>query len=303
MAGFMAVSLASLAFGTVGKAEGDTAWLLLAHSNYFYATPTITLEVKYKPLPAESTDKPEPEIITSDDKDVDEGQEDQEELAEEQTQTGQENSDNMAISSGDNDQRKEQHQGQQTGGDGTEAGDDNTGLLPHLGRNALIISRLTEKHSLRTEIEVDNITSNDSVFIDVFSGDLQLAAQSGDIETATADSVFISFENEEGTIETVRIGIDAEQGGIDNIVVLDGISEALPVGSKPASEDSQHHIDDASLGLEQIKSPIIIILPDTDERMYFIDGKKLKEQVFSKDYRIEGIKAVRDELEIRLVEK
>ena len=265
-------------FGAVGKAEGDTAWLLIASSNYFYATPTITLEVKYKPIISDSPDKEdgtEPEIITSDD----EGQEEPEE-------TGQD--DNMAISSGDNDQ-------QQTGKD--EIDD----AVPHLGRNALIISRLTEKHSLRTEIEVDNITSNDSVFIDVFSGDLQLAAQSGDIETA--DSVFISFENEEGTIETVRIGIDAEQGGIDNIVVLDGISEALPVGSKPASEDSQHHIDDASLGLEQIKSPIIIILPDTDERMYFIDGKKLKEQVFSRDYRIEGIKAVRDEVEIRLVEK
>ena len=164
-------------FGAVGKAEGDTAWLLIASSNYFYATPTITLEVKYKPIISDSPDKKDSidtEIITS----GDEGQEEPEE-------TGQD--DNMAISSGDNDQHQGQHQEQQAGGD------DNTGLLPHLGRNALIISRLTEKHSLRTEIEVDNITSNDSVFIDVFSGDLQLAAQSGDIETA--DSVFISFEN------------------------------------------------------------------------------------------------------------
>ena len=47
LAGFM---VGLVLFGVVGKAEGDTAWFLLASSRYFYAAPTITLEVKYKPL-------------------------------------------------------------------------------------------------------------------------------------------------------------------------------------------------------------------------------------------------------------
>ena len=300
-------------FGAVGKAEGDTAWLLLANSNYFYASPTITLEVKYKPLLPDSQDTrntndsgDKANTVLSDDN---EGQEEPEE-------TGQD--DNMAISSGDNDQHQGQHQEQQAGGD------DNTGLLPHLGRNALIISRLTEKHSLRTEIEVDNITSQDAVFIDVFSfsGDVPSASTSGDWgdtqedgsgRVDAADTVFISFENEDRVVKTVRIGIDAEQGGgIDKITILDGISERTSEPSEPvdtAPQDFQqdshhsHYVDDSTFALEQIKSPIIVILPDTDERMYFIDGKALKEQVFSRDYGIEGIKAVRDEVEIRLIRK
>ena len=314
MAGFM---VGLVLFGVVGKAEGDTAWFLLASSRYFYAAPTITLEVKYKPLlPTTSQDTGNTnnsadkiDTVLSDD----EG-EPVEEL-EEQT-----DSDNMVISSGDNDQQK----GQQTGGDGIDDRDDNTGLLPHLGRNALIISRLTEKHSLRTEIEVDNITSQDAVFIDVFSfsGDVPPASTSGDWgdtqedgkagegsgTVETADTVFISFENEDRVVKTVRIGIDAEQGGgIDKITVLDGVSAQEPAQSAPQDfqQDSHHshYVDDSSFRLEQIQSPIIVILPDTDERMYFADGKKLKEQVFSRDYRIEGIKAVRDEVEIRLIEK
>ena len=271
-------------FGVVEESAAGSGWLL-ANSNYFYAAPTITLEVKYKPLSAESTDKKdgtdrqETEIITSDDE------------KEQEPETGQED-DNMAISSGDNDEQHQEQQEQQEQ-QAVEDDDKDAGVVPP-HHNALIISRLTEKHSLHTEINVDNITSNDQVFIDVFSGDVQ----SGE---TTADSVFISFENEEGTIETVRIGLDAEQGGgIDNITVLDGVSTALPDNTE--LQDA-HHLDDASLGLDQIKSPVIVILPDTDERFYFTDGKKLKEQVFSKDYGIESVRAVRDELEIRLIRK
>ena len=59
---------------------------------------------------------------------------------------------------------------------------------------ALIVSRL-EKTSFYTSIAVKNI--NDA-YVDLLSGD----------EIGKADTIFISLENEDGVIKTLRIGLD-----------------------------------------------------------------------------------------------
>ena len=196
------------------------------------------------------------------------------------------------------DEENEDEEDQQS--DGTE-----TVAVHH---NALIISRLTENHSLHTEINVENISS-DQVFIDVFSGDQEAATNAA----TAADTVFISFENENGVVKTVRIGLDEQ---IDNITVLDGISETQQTASSSDGRERQtvdidganeaasqeFHLD-SSLELEQIRSPVIIILSDTNERVYFSNGSALIDHVFQEQYRIESVRAVRDGMEIWLIKK
>ena len=241
-----------------------------SNSRYYCSSPTIILEVKsptalFAPLiPPESWDGSD--TATSDDKNPD------------HRDNG--NSGDTAVS--DNEENEDE--------DAQQSDDTETMAVHH---NASIISKLTENHSLHTVINVDNISS-DQIFIDVFSGDQEAGTE--------ANTVFISFENENGTVKTVRIGIDEDQGGIDNITVLDGVSETQQTQQIASSPDEFHHID-SSLGLEQIRSPVIIILPDTNERLYFSNGLALLNHVFQEQYRIENIRAVRDEMEIRLVKK
>ena len=277
---------------TAGSVE-TVDWLLLANSNYFYAAPTVVLEVKYKPplVSASSPLQGSADTISGDGEEPAAGQTEDDDILD------------MAISSDDRQTTTDQQtEGTELPELPEEDGDDSAVSVGH--HNALIISRLTEDNSLHTEIEVDNIASNDQIFIDVFSGDVFSPASSGDDQeeiSEAADTVFISFENENGTVKSVRIGLDDQDGGgIDRITVLDGISE-----QQPASQDANHshHIDDSSFGLEQFHSPIIVIMPPNDERIYFEDGRKLKEQVFSKDYEIGEIRAVQNEVQIRLVEK
>ena len=291
MAGIVIINIS-----VFGMKAAEGSWLFVANSNFFYASPTVVLEVKYTPPLVSASPADRADTVSGD-----------------EGQTAEESDDNdntldMAVSS-DDQLPEEPAEGTEDTDPAEEDGEDSAVSVGH--HNALIISRLlTEKHSLHTEIEVDNIASNDQIFIDVFSGDVFSPASSGDDQeeiSEAADTVFISFENENGTVKSVRIGIDDEQGrgGIDNIVVLDGISEP----ATPASQDahSSHIIDDSSFDFEQIKSPIVIILPNTEgtagERIYFEDGRELKMHVFSKDYGIGEIKAVRDEVEIRLIEK
>ena len=76
--------------------------------------------------------------------------------------------------------------------------------------NALIISRLGADHALHTEISVENIAEAD---VDTFP------AKEGE----KADTIFISLENENGTVEMFRIGLDEE---IDDVVFLEGAVSA-----------------------------------------------------------------------------
>ena len=41
-------------------------------------------------------------------------------------------------------------------------------------------------------------------------------------------------------------------------------------------------------------------MPDTGARIHFPDGKALSERTFEDEYKIEEVRAVRDEIEIRL---
>ena len=253
-----------------------------ASSRYYCSSSTITLEVKSPiALPAPLVSPPESgdgsDTAISDDNNPDH----------------RDNGDGIDTAVSDDEESDEtekadQQSGQSDGstGDGREA--DET-LAPR--HNALIISRFTKDHSLHTEIKVDNITSSDQVFIDVFSGDQEAGNE--------ADSVFISFENENGTVKTVRIGLDEQ---IDNITVLDGVSETQQTQQTASSPDEFHHID-SSLGFEQILSPVIVVIPDTNERIYFSNAKALLDHVFQERYRIESVRAIRDEMEIRLVKK
>ena len=248
-----------------------------ASSRYYCSTPTITLEVKPQTIslnPPESGDKPDTAVFDDNNPDH-----------RDNTNGG----DTAVSEDEENDEadKADQQSGQKDNtGDSTEAGEGEAVAIHH---NALIISRLIpEDHSLHTEINVDNITSSDQIFFDVFSGDQEAGTE--------ADSVFISFENENGTVQTVRIGLDEQ---IDNITVLDAVTETRQTVS---SSDENHHIDDF-LGLEQIRSPLIVIIPDTNERIYFIDSKALLDHVFQEQYRIESVRAIRDEMEIRLIKK
>ena len=99
--------------------------------------------------------------------------------------------------------------------------------------------------------------------------------------------------------------------------MLDGISGTLAVssddngaavqtvgnaGANEATPEEIHHID-TSFALEQIRSPLIVIILDTYERIYFIDCKALSQQAFQEQYGIGEIRAVRDEMKIRLIRK
>ena len=270
---FIMLLVILLAFA--GFAENAGAFTV-ASSRYYCSTPTITLEVKpptalFAPLiPPESgdaADKPVSSDITIPD---DEEQVDND--------------------MGNNTVSEDHEAGQQTGqSDGSTREDESEAVAIH--HNALIISRLIpEDHSLHTEINVDSITSSNQVFIDVFSGDQEAETE--------ADSVFISFENENGTVQTVRIGLDEQ---IDNITVLDGISGETSQQTA-SSQDEFNHID-SFLELEQIRSPVIVVIPDTNERIYFSNGSALLNHVFQEQYMIESVRAVRDEMEIRLIKK
>ena len=263
-----------------------------ASSRYYCSSSTITLEVKSPialpaPLvsPPESGDKPD----TVDNSDT--------AISDDNNPDHRDNGDGRDTAVSD-DEENEDEEDQQS--DGTE-----TVAVHH---NALIISRLTENHSLHTEINVENISS-DQVFIDVFSGDQEAATNAA----TAADTVFISFENENGVVKTVRIGLDEQ---IDNITVLDGISETQQTASSSDGRERQtvdidganeaasqeFHLD-SSLELEQIRSPVIIILSDTNERVYFSNGSALIDHVFQEQYRIESVRAVRDGMEIWLIKK
>ena len=155
--------------------------------------------------------------------------------------------------------------------------------IPH---NALIISRLGTDHALHTEISVENIAEAD---VDAFP------AKEGE----KTDTIFISLENESGTVEMFRIGLDEE---IDEVVFLNGavsadlLSDDYADDAKPPGENFLP----CFIGLDQIKSPVIVIMPDTGEQIYFPDGKALSERTFEDEYKIEEVRAVRDEIEIRL---
>ena len=236
-----------------------------ASSRYYCSSPTIILEVKPQTIsliPPESGDKPD----TVDNSDT--------AISDDNNPDHRDNGDGRDTAVSD-DEENEDEEDQQS--DGTE-----TVAVHH---NALIISRLTENHSLHTEINVENISS-DQVFIDVFSGDQEAATNAA----TAADTVFISFENENGVVKTVRIGLDEQ---IDNITVLDGISETQQTASSSDGRERQtvdidganeaasqeFHLD-SSLELEQIRSPVIIILSDTNERVYFSNGSALIDHVF-----------------------
>ena len=155
--------------------------------------------------------------------------------------------------------------------------------------NALIISRFGSDHALHTEISVGNIADAD---VDAFP------AKEGE----KADTIFISLENENGTVEMFRIGLDEE---IDEVVFLNGAVSADLLSDDDADDAKPPggHFLPYFIGLDQIKSPVIVIMPDTGARIYFPDGKALSEQLFEKEYKIEEVRAVRDEIEIRLSKK
>lgn len=65
------------------------------------------------------------------------------------------------------------------------------------------------------------------------------------------------------------------------------------------------HSLESFIGLDQLASPIIVILPSTNEQYYFANGKALAAyDRFDQDYRISDIRATtRAEIEVRLVRK
>ena len=170
------------------------------------------------------------------------------------------------------------------GVDDVDDGNDEEQVEIH--HNALIISRLGADHALHTEISVENIAEAD---VDAFP------AKEGE----KADTIFISLENESGTVEMFRIGLDEE---IDQVVFLEGVVSADLLSEDDADDakPSGGHFLPYFIGLDQIKSPVIVIMPNTGSQIYFPDGKALSEQTFEEEYRIEEIRAVRDEIEIRL---
>ena len=65
------------------------------------------------------------------------------------------------------------------------------------------------------------------------------------------------------------------------------------------------HTLESFIGLDQLASPIIVILPSTNEQYYFADGRALAAyDRFDQDYKISDIRATtRAEIEVRLVRK
>ena len=73
-----------------------------------------------------------------------------------------------------------------------------------------------------------------------------------------------------------------------------------------ATAPSVHgHTLDSFIGLDQLASPIIVILPSTNEQYYFADGRALAAyDRFDQEYKISEINATtRAEIEVRLVRK
>ena len=95
--------------------------------------------------------------------------------------------------------------------------------IPH---NALIISRLGSDHALHTEISVGNIAEAD---VDAFP------AKEGE----KADTIFISLENENGTVEMFRRGLNEE---IDQVVFLEGVVSADLVSDDDAKPPGGHSL-------------------------------------------------------------
>ena len=156
---------------------------------------------------------------------------------------------------------------------------------------ALIVSRL-EKTSFYTSIAVKNI--NDA-YVDLLSGD----------EIGKADTIFISLENEDGVIKTLRIGLDEAIDKLlfaeinsDQSVISQNVTGMTDIADVTNLNDEQHFIQ-YFVALDRLTSPVILIKPD-GEHIYFENGKALAAQPFEKEYEIESIKAVRDEFEIRI---
>ena len=156
---------------------------------------------------------------------------------------------------------------------------------------ALIVSRL-EKTSFYTSIAVKNI--NDA-YVDLLSGD----------EIGKADTIFISLENEDGVIKTLRIGLDEAIDKLlfaeinsDQSVISQNVTGMTDIADVTNLNDEQHFIQ-YFVALDRLTSPVILIKPD-GEHIYFENGKALAAQPFEKEYEIESIKAVRDEFEIKI---
>ena len=156
---------------------------------------------------------------------------------------------------------------------------------------ALIVSRL-EKTSFYTSIAVKNINN---VYVDLLSGD----------EIGKADTIFISLENEDGVIKSLRIGLDEAIDKLlfaeinsDQSVISQNVTGMTDIADVTNLNDEQHFIQ-YFVALDRLTSPVILIKPD-GEHIYFENGKALATQPFEKEYEIESIKAVRDEFEIRI---
>ena len=90
----------------------------------------------------------------------------------------------------------------------------------------------------------------------------------------------------------------------DTVSDTKNISDTAPdTASVPASVLG--HSLESFIGLDQISSPIIVILPSTNEQYYFADGRALAAyDRFDQDYKILEVRATtRAEIEIRLVRK
>ena len=149
-----------------------------------------------------------------------------------------------------------------------------------------------EKTSFYTSIAVKNI--ND-VYVDLLSGD----------EIGKADTIFISLENEDGVIKSLRIGLDEAIDKLlfaeinsDQSVISQNVTGMTDIADVTNLNDEQHFIQ-YFVALDRLTSPVILIKPD-GEHIYFENGKALAAQPFEKEYEIESIKAVRDEFEIKI---
>ena len=163
--------------------------------------------------------------------------------------------------------------------------------IAEIVETALILSRLG-KTSFYTSIAVKNI--NDA-YVDLLSGD----------EIGKADTIFISLENEDGVIKTLRIGLDEAIDKLlfaeinsDQSVISQNVTGMTDIADVTNLNDEQHFIQ-YFVALDRLTSPVILIKPD-GEHIYFENGKALAAQPFEKEYEIESIKAVRDEFEIRI---
>ena len=224
----------------------------------------------------ESDDKANDKVNASKDKKPDSSEDVGQMIPDEPGENGENNGDDGVDDGNDEEQGIESH----------DVSSNDLSKIPH---NALIISRFGSDHALHTEISVGNIAEAD---VDAFP------AKEGE----KADTIFISLENENGTVEMFRIGLDEE---IDEVVFLKGAVSADLLSDDEADDAKPPggHFLPYFIGLDQIKSPVIVIMPDTGEQIYFPDGKTLSEQPFKEEYKIEEIRAVRNEIEIRLSKK